>query len=341
LVRQERRAHKAARVTSKKKPDIGLIIRSYKVASGELNGATDRAAGDIMTGLWRCSRLVLLPVLTSLLAAPGPARSQDQVAPPGNEAQAACRPSDFRVAVDVGHTVAVPGAISARGTTEYSFNLRLGESIKQSLVKAGFDKAELLITGAAPPLGLLERAMHADKLHADLFLSIHHDSVPDNLLQTWNYEGHEYHYNDSYPGYALFVSYDNPDRAGSLMFGHMLGEALQARGLGYTPHYILPLMRHRRRELVDEAAGVYRYDQLVVLRMTRMPAVLLEAGSIVNRREELALADPERVAVESAAVVAAVEDFCAARAKARVAKRLPARRPVARGGPVRGARFAR
>lgn len=341
MVRQERRAHKAARVTSKKKLDIGLIIRSYKVGSGELGGATDRAAGDIMTVLSRCSGLVLLPVLTAFFAAAGPAWSQERAAPPGNEPQAACRRSDFRVAVDVGHTVAVPGAMSARGATEYSFNLRLGESIKQTLVKAGFDKAELLITGAAPPLGLLERAVRANKMHADLFLSIHHNSVPDNLLQTWNYEGKDYHYNDSYPGYALFVSYDNPDRAGSLTFGHILGEALQARGLGYTPHYILPLMRHRRRELVDEAAGVYRYDQLVVLRLTRMPAVLLEAGSIVNRREELALADPERVALESAAVVAAVEDFCAARGKARVAKRLPARRPVARGGPVRGARFAR
>lgn len=294
-----------------------------------------------MTGLRRYAAIVLLPALAALLAgARSPARSEEPAVPPGQR-PAACQPTAFRVAVDVGHTVAVPGAISARGATEYSFNLRLGDSIKQALVTAGFDKTELLITAAAPPLGLLERAVRANKMHADLFLSIHHNSVPDDLLQTWNYEGQEYHYNDNYPGYALFVSYDGPDRAGSLMFGHMLGEALQARGLGYTPHYILPLMRHRRRELVDEAAGVYRYDQLVVLRLTHMPAVLLEAGSIVNRREEPALADPERVATESAAVVAAVEDFCAARAKARVAKHFPARRPVSRSHAVRTVRFAR
>jgi N-acetylmuramoyl-L-alanine amidase len=285
---------------------------------------------------------VLLPVLAVLLAgAPSAARSEEPAAPPGQQGPVACQPGAFRVAVDVGHTVAVPGAISARGATEYSFNLRLGEAIKQALVKAGFDKTELLITGAAPPLGLLERAVRANKMHADLFLSIHHDSVPDDLLQTWTYEGQEYHYNDNYPGYALFVSYDNPDRARSLMFGHMLGEALQARGLGYTPHYILPLMRHRRRELVDEAAGVYRYDQLVVLRLTHMPAVLLEAGSIVNRREELALATPERVATESDAVVAAVENFCAAQAEARVAKRIPARRPASHNRSVHTVRFAR
>ena len=84
------------------------------------------------------------------------------------------------------------------------------------------------------------------------------------------------------------------DRAGSLLFGRFLGKELQARGLQYTPHYTLPLMGHRRRELVDAKAGVYRYDQLIVLRATHMPAVLLEAGSIVNRQEELQLASPER-----------------------------------------------
>ena len=295
-----------------------------------------------MAALRRYAGFTLLPVLATLLAGVNsPARTEQPTAPPEQQKQAACQPTAFRVAVDVGHTTAVPGAISARGATEYSFNLRLGEAIKQALVKAGFDKTELLVTSAPPPLGLVERAVRANKMHADLFLSIHHDSVPDNLLQTWNYEGQEYHYNDSYPGYALFVSYDNPDRARSLMFGHMLGEALQARGLGYTPHYILPLMGHRRRELVDEAAGIYRYDQLVVLRLTRMPAVLLEAGSIVNRREELALATPERIATESDAAVAAVEEFCAALANARVATRIPVRRPVSHSHPIHTVRFAR
>ena len=65
-------------------------------------------------------------------------------------------------------------------------------------------------------------------------------------------------------------------------------------------------MRNRRRELVDAETGVYRYDQLVVLRKTQMPAVLLEAGSIINRDEELLLATPEHQALISAAVTEAV-----------------------------------
>jgi N-acetylmuramoyl-L-alanine amidase len=48
-----------------------------------------------------------------------------------------------------------------------------------------------------------------------------------------------------------------------------------------------------------------------VLKGTRMPAVLLEAGSIINRDEELVMASPERQAVVAAAVTDAVASLCA------------------------------
>jgi N-acetylmuramoyl-L-alanine amidase len=60
----------------------------------------------------------------------------------------------------------------------------------------------------------------------------------------------------------------------------------------------------------DNEAGVYSYDQLVVLKSTRMPAVLLEAGSIINRDEELKMDSPERRDIISSGVTAAVKEFC-------------------------------
>jgi N-acetylmuramoyl-L-alanine amidase len=268
-----------------------------------------------MIGL-RPAGIAAAAVLATLAVSAGhQASGQTKAATATKPPAASCQRATFRVVVDVGHTVAVPGAISARGVPEYAFNLQLGQDIKQALADDGFTSAVLLITAAAPPEGLIQRAIKANSMPADLFIAIHHDSVPDGLLQNWDYEGQQQHFNDDYPGYALFISNDNPAHAGSLMFGHLLGMALQARGLHYTPHYTLPLMGNRRRELVDAEAGVYRYDQLIVLRMTRMPAVLLEAGSIVNRPEELELVSPERRALTSAAVVAAVEQFCAGRAQ--------------------------
>jgi N-acetylmuramoyl-L-alanine amidase len=115
------------------------------------------------------------------------------------------------------------------------------------------------------------------------------------MLEKWTYDGAEHTYNDRFPGHSIFISNDNPQRDRSLEFASLLGAQLKARALKYTPHYTEPFMGHRRRELVDATNGVYRYDQLIVLRTTHMPAVLLEAGSIINRKEELELAKPQRV----------------------------------------------
>jgi N-acetylmuramoyl-L-alanine amidase len=241
-----------------------------------------------------------------------PVSNQPAPNPPKSKS-ADCERSAFRVVVDVGHTVEKPGADSSRGVTEYSYNLQLADETMHALLKAGFEKAVRLITETAPLRGLLERAARANAMHADLFISIHHDSVPDNLLESWEFQGQQRFFSDRFKGYAIFLSKENANPKGSLEFGHFLGEQLLARGLHYTPHYTLPLMGRRRHELLDAEAGVYRYDQLVVLRKTLMPAVLLEAGSIINRDEELEMASAERRALTSAAIAAAVEDFCAAR----------------------------
>jgi N-acetylmuramoyl-L-alanine amidase len=223
----------------------------------------------------------------------------------------ACDHRGFRVIVDVGHTAGKPGAKSARGADEYDFNLRLAKEIDQKLIGAGFERTVLLITTETPRSALFKRASRAGAAGADLFLSIHHDSVPDKFLEKWQYEGATHGYSDRFPGHSIFISNDNPERARSLQFGRMLGEALKARGLKYTHHYTEKFMGHRQRILVDAEAGVYRYDQLIVLRSTKMPAVLLEAGSIINRDEEVELNTAERRTLTAEAAADAVESFCA------------------------------
>jgi N-acetylmuramoyl-L-alanine amidase len=233
-------------------------------------------------------------------------------AEPAKPAAPVCDRQKFRVVVDVGHTAGVPGAKSARGLDEYDFNLRLAKEIRQKLVETGFERTVLLITAEAPRAGLFKRAERANAMSADLFLAVHHDSVPDHFMQKWQYEGEEHEYSDRFPGHSIFISSANPNYARSLQFGKLLGEQLKARGLKYTPHYTEKFMGSRQRILVDADAGVYRYDQLVVLMKTHMPAVLLEAGSIINRDEELALGTPQRRSLISAAVASAVESFCGA-----------------------------
>ena len=100
-------------------------------------------------------------------------------------ARSACDRAAFRVVVDVGHTAQVPGAISARGFYEYDFNLRLATLVEHKLRDAGFAKTILLVTDGPARKSLSDRVARANASGADLFLSIHHDSVPDSFLQDW------------------------------------------------------------------------------------------------------------------------------------------------------------
>jgi len=244
-----------------------------------------------------------------------PASAQTVAVTPAKSGTPTCDRHAFHAVVDVGHTVRAPGALSARGVYEYEFNLRLAKEVAQKLKDVGFDRTVLMITAEGPRLGLFRRTEKANALGADLFLSIHHDSVPDGLMQKWQYEGQDHGFNDRFPGHSLFVSFDNPQRGRSIEFAMLLGTQLKAHGLKYTPHYTERFMGHYRHDLVDAETGVYRYDQLVVLRSTRMPAVLLEAGSIVNRDEELALETPERRSLITESVANAVESYCESRAE--------------------------
>lgn len=264
---------------------------------------------------FRRGGMVSLLVLWALLSqgAPHPAWGQAAGASAKKSDRSKCNRALFRPIIDVGHTVEEPGAISARGVAEYEFNLRLAKEIEQKLIAAGFARTVLLVTAGQALVGLVKRVEHANSLSGNLLVSIHHDSVPEYLRESWEYEGTEYRFSDRFKGHSIFISYDNGDRAGSLLFARLLGNQLKTRGLQYTRHYTLAIMGNRRRELLDAKAGVYRYDQLIVLRAPLMPAVLLEAGLIANRDEELLLVSPERQSLISAAVTDAVETFCSLR----------------------------
>ena len=74
----------------------------------------------------------------------------------------------------------------------------------------------LLVTEVKSRPGLFDRVSTANGASADLFLSIHHDSVPDKFLETWEYEGKQHVFSDRFKGHSIFVSNDNADPQASL-----------------------------------------------------------------------------------------------------------------------------
>ena len=116
-------------------------------------------------------------------------------------ALAACEPAKFRIAVDVGHTVESEGATSARNVPEFSFNLRLAQQVAERLKAEGYTQTRLLVTEGKAKPSLFRRVAVANDMDANLFLSIHHDSVPNKLLEDWEFEGKKSHFSDRFGVY--------------------------------------------------------------------------------------------------------------------------------------------
>jgi N-acetylmuramoyl-L-alanine amidase len=190
------------------------------------------------------------------------------------------------IAVDVGHTLEAPGATSARGRSEFEFNLELAGRVVRALRDRGFRAEMINAQGRIESL----KARPQRATGAAFFLSIHHDSVNAHELRPWQFNGAALDYNDEFAGHSLFVSRDNPDTARSILCARVMGARLQR--LGFVPTH----KNGRRRAYADRAHAVHYFDGLAVLRHARMPAVLFEAGIIKNRAEEILLRDPARQA---------------------------------------------
>ncbi len=225
-------------------------------------------------------------------------------------AETTCSRAAFRVVLDIGHTTDDTGAMSSHGVSEFAYNQVLALEIDQKLVEMGFPAPLMLLEAGPGKRSLYHRMARANARPANLFLSIHHDAVPDNFVERWDDDGTPRPFSDRFKGHSIFVSYSNRLRQRSLDFAKQLGRAMQAHGLTHTPHYAEKFMGRYRRDPLDAATGVYRYDRLHVLRTARIPAVLLEAGSILNRAEALDPQTPERRAAIVAAVTEAIDGYC-------------------------------
>ena len=218
-----------------------------------------------------------------------------------------CGPGRFKVALDVWHTLSQPGATSARGRTEFEFNQRLARAVQAHLAARSI--AAVLIGEAGGPMPLVQRTRLAQAAGASLFLSLHHDSVQPQYLSTWVVDGQVQSYSDVFRGYSVFVSESGGQPRDSLRFAALLGAGL--RGAGFRPslHHAEPIPGEGR-PVVDAGLGIMRFDGLAVLRTAAMPAVLLEAGIIVNRGEEEAMRTPTVVERLAEVVADAVRGYC-------------------------------
>lgn len=231
----------------------------------------------------------------------------------GANAHAGCDRKAFKIAIDIGHTLAHPGARSARGVDEYLFNRTLGARLRALLQLRGFPKA-FLINAEGADVALLERTEKARAAGADVLVSIHHDSVQESYLSAWRYAGKDERYCDRFAGYSLFVSDENPVREASLRLAQAVGRELQHNAFARSLHHAEQIPGESR-SLLDRELGIYRFDELIVLKTAAMPALLVESGVIVNRNEEVLLGNPAYQHAFVRALAHGLETYCEAQAQ--------------------------
>lgn len=195
--------------------------------------------------------------------------------------------------MDVGHYQGEPGVLSASGRPEFEYNLDLAFLVRKELEDSGIKVRMIGERGDYEKLHTRTR----DAKGADLFVSIHHDSVREYLLPKA----------DRFSGFSLFVSRRNPHADKSLACASAIGARMRAAGFRPSRYHADPV-RGENRPFADEENGVHFYDNLAIAHTARMPSVLVEAGVIVNRAEDSAMRDPQVRARIARAIVTGVRN---------------------------------
>ncbi|MFZ2448694.1 MAG: N-acetylmuramoyl-L-alanine amidase [Syntrophobacteraceae bacterium] len=219
----------------------------------------------------------------------------------------------FSVAVDTGHSRETVGTISARNRPEYEYNRKMALLVCRELNKNPRIRA-FPINPDGEDITLQRRAELINQARPDLLISIHHDSVRPDYLSNWTHRGVTAQFCDKYWGYAAFISDKNGQAKASRSFAAVLGERMRKAGFIPSAHH-LEMAEREGRQPVDAEKGIYRYDNLVVLKDVKYPALLLECGIIKNRSEELLLRNRAYRLRMARAVRSAVELFAERRGR--------------------------
>lgn len=240
------------------------------------------------------------------------------------------------VYIDPGHTLEFPGSIGACGTQEVWVNDAIASQLGESLRADGFrvefsrlpnsDKSKIAPhDGRETPEALKARGDKANQLGANLFVSIHHDSIDEKMLTTDTKAcpgqnianpqviSQEFLSKpDIQVGFNVFFM-RNPERPlkteRSFNFAKMVGEEFvklnQVPSTYHTPDYE-PSCQSCKIE--DRNLGVMSRT-LGVLRETKMPSVLVEVTNLRIEKEEINANNPAHQAQIVQALKASIKNY--------------------------------
>jgi len=151
------------------------------------------------------------------------------------------------IVVDAGHGGKDPGAIFG-SIQEKSLNLDIAKRLRKLLVAEGY---QVIMTRSTDEfIELTERADIANRNNADLFISVHNNSMPDNYRGTM----------------TLYSTRD-------------VNNEFSSKDLAET------IQKNMEKSLASGSIGARERTDLVVLNKTTMPAIIAEVACMSNNQE--------------------------------------------------------
>lgn len=223
-------------------------------------------------------------------------------------AEALTKPRKRKVVLDAGHGGKDTGAIGRGGTREKDVVLAIATEAAQLLAAAGVEPVLTRSDDTFVPLE--ERTAMANRLGADVFVSIHTNAAPQRSVR-----GVETYYLDvTDDRYALrLAARENATSEEQVSDAQLILADLATKLTTRTSRDLAEslqskLMRAIRKKNAEARDHGIKSSLFYVLLGARMPAVLVETGFISNPEEEKLLAAPAYRSVLAKAIASAVEE---------------------------------
>ncbi len=198
------------------------------------------------------------------------------------------------IVIDPGHGGKDPGAIGIRGTQEKDITLDVSRRLKQRLIAKGPYKV-LLTRDTDKTVSLAQRVEFAKSSKADLFISVHVNSLPNrsvNVIET-------FYFGPPLTSEILELA-EQENRGSHFTIGELnkivqdIGNTLKRQESAMLAAAIQENLFLNVRKHDDQVLDVgIKMAPFVVLSGTDVPSVLVEISCLTKEEEEIKLASAE------------------------------------------------
>jgi N-acetylmuramoyl-L-alanine amidase len=218
------------------------------------------------------------------------------------------------IVIDPGHGGVDPGATSVTGAYEKNIVLALARDLKAELDKGG--KVTCVLTRDRDIfIPLRERVAIARAANADLFMSLHADTVADADIHGLSVYTLSQNASDA-EAQALADKENKADIVAGIDLSNespevtnILIDLVQRESMNLSAgfaHRVIAEVAKDTRQLLQ---NTHRFAGFAVLKAPDVPSVLVESGYLSNERDEQMLRRPEYRAKLASALARAIEGF--------------------------------